>query len=219
MSYSEFGLIVAASLVPEYMVPLALTLAFSYLASAPANRYAHSLFERFDSKLNRFELNSIHPDEQAKDLRDANTLIFGMGRTGSAAYEQIKTVGLKPVGLDADTYVIENHVKKGRNAFFADAEDSQFWQSINLSKIKVVILALDDIEAKLISARMLKKRSFQGPIISHCLHEDHKQRILDAGATHTYLTMSQAGKNLAESAKAAIDANNTSVDLMNQKAA
>ena len=63
---------------------------------------------------------------------------------------------------------------------------------------------MDDIEAKLIAARMLRKQSFGGPIISHALFEDHQQRIIEAGATHTYLTMTQAGKGLAGYAVSAL---------------
>ncbi|MFK8139324.1 MAG: cation:proton antiporter [Bdellovibrionales bacterium] len=198
MSFSEFGLIVAAALIPEYMVTLALTMAFSYVISAPVNRYAHNLFEKWEAKIVNYELDSVHPDEQPKDLKDANVLIFGVGRTGSAAYLHMQSLGFKPVGLDADQYKIERLEKKGMNVLFADAEDSQFWHSVSLNKIKAVILALDDIEAKLISIRMLKEKSFSGPIVSNSLYEDHQARIVEAGATHTYLTMTRAGRGLAE---------------------
>ncbi len=205
MSYSEFGLIVAAALIPQYTVTIALTMAFSYVISAPINRYAHHLFEKLDPTIGKYELDSIHPDEQPKDLKDSNVLIFGMGRTGTAAYKFMQEAGFKPIGLDADNYKTDLHAQKGMNVVFADAEDSQFWKSVDLSRIEVAILAMDDIEAKLIAVRMLKSREFSGPIISHSLYEDHQQRILEAGATHTYLTMSQAGVGLAECAILALD--------------
>lgn len=197
-AYSEFGLIVAAGVLPDYLVPLAIAVSISFVISAPLNRYAHPLYKRFEDRLRVYERDTIHPDEQPKDMGDADVLIFGMGRTGSAAYQFIADQGLKPIGLDADTYKAKAHHEAGRNVMFADAEDSNFWRSCNLGKIKAAILAMDDIEAKLIAARSLRERGFVGPIVAHAMHEAHEEQIREAGADHTYLTMNQAGISLAE---------------------
>lgn len=197
-AYSEFGLIVAAGVLPEYLVPLAIAVSISFVISAPLNRYAHPLYERFEDKLRTYERDTVHPDEQAKDMGDADVLIFGMGRTGSAAYRCIEKQGLKPLGLDADPYTAKAHEEAGRNVLFADAEDSNFWQSCKLGQIKGAILAMDDLEAKLIAARSLRQRGFTGPIVAHALHETHQEQIEEAGADYTYLTMNQAGVSLAE---------------------
>jgi predicted Kef-type K+ transport protein len=197
-AYSEFGLIVAAGVLPEYIVPLAIAVSISFVISAPLNRFAHPLYERNEARLRRYERDTIHPDEQPKDMGNADVLIFGMGRTGSAAYQFIAEQGLKPLGLDADQYKAKAHHDAGRNVLFADAEDSNFWRSCNFGGIKAAILAMDDLEAKLIAARSLRQRGFTGPIVAHALHENHEDRIRDAGADYTYLTMNQAGISLAE---------------------
>lgn len=87
---------------------------------------------------------------------------------------------------------------------FADAEDSNFWRSCDLGKIKAAILAMDDLEAKLIAARSLRQRGFKGPIVSHAMHESHQAQIREAGADYTHLTMNQAGISLAEQTAAAV---------------
>ncbi len=203
-AYSEFGLIVAAGVLPEYLVPLAIALSISFVLAAPLNRFANPLYERFETALRRYERDTIHPDEQAKDMGNADVLIFGMGRTGSAAYRFIEEQGFKPIGLDADIYKTRAHHEAGRNVLFADAEDSNFWRSCDLSRIKAAILAMDDLEAKLIAARSLRHRGFTGPIVAHALHETHQDRIREAGADYTYLTMNQAGISLAEQTAEAI---------------
>jgi len=203
-AYSEFGLIVAAGLLPQFLVPLALAVAVSFLVGAPLNRVAHRLYERFERPLQRFERVSGHPDEQPTVLGDAEVLVFGMGRTGSAAYERLVREGLRPFGLDADPYKAEAHRAAGRNVRFADAEDSNFWSGVDLSRIRAAVLAMDDVEAKLIAARSLRRRGFTGPIVSHVLHEDHRERIREAGADYIYLTMTQAGIGLAQRAVQAL---------------
>jgi len=197
-AYSEFGLIVAAGVLPEYLVPLAIAVSISFVISAPLNRFAHPLYEQYEANLRRYERDTIHPDEQPKEMGDADVLIFGMGRTGSAAYHQIEQDGFKPLGLDADTYTAKAHQEAGRNVMFADAEDSNFWRSCHFGQIKAAILAMDDLEAKLIAARSLRQRGFSGPIVSHALHDSHQEQIREAGANYTYLTMNQAGISLAE---------------------
>lgn len=198
-AYSEFGLIVAAGIpaAEGFLVPLAIAVSVSFLVAAPLNRLAHPLFERYEASLQRFERTTRHPDEQPKHLGDADILIFGMGRTGSAAYEVLVSEGRRPVGLDADTYKAAAHADAGRNVIFADAEDSNFWNSVNLDGIEAAILAMDDIEAKLIAARTLRAKGFDGPIVSHALYEEHVAMISDAGADQTYLTMREAGRSLA----------------------
>ncbi len=205
-AYSEFGLIVAAGIpaANDFLVPLALALAVSFLIAAPLNRAAHPLFERFGDQLKRYERPTIHPDEQPTDLADADVLVFGMGRTGSAAYAALEAAGHRPVGLDADTYTARAHAEAGRNVVFADAEDSAFWSSVDISGICAAVLAMDDIEAKLIAARTLRKRGFTGPVVSHALYADHAALITDAGADETYLTFQEAGRSLADHALDAI---------------
>jgi predicted Kef-type K+ transport protein len=197
--YSEFGLIVAAGIpaAEPFLVPLALAVSVSFLIGAPLNRLAHPLFERFETRLQRFERKTRHPDEQPTDLGDAEVLIFGMGRTGSATYEALSDRGLRPVGLDADTYKAKAHAAAGRNVVFADAEDSNFWNGVRLDRIKAAVLAMDDLEAKLIATRTLRAKGFTGPIVSHALHEEHVHMIKEAGASRTYLTMREAGRSLA----------------------
>ena len=204
-AYSEFGLIVAAGVLPEYLVPLAITVSVSFVVAAPLNRSAHSLYERFERSLQRFERTSSHPDEQPTTLGDADVLIFGMGRTGSAAYGQLVRDGFRPIGLDADVYKATAHREAGRNVLFADAEDAHFWRGLDLSRVRAAVLAMDDIEAKLLAARNLRRSGFTGPIISHVLHEDHQELIREAGANETYLTMVEAGVSLAGRAVLALE--------------
>ena len=57
---------------------------------------------------------------------------------------------------------------------------------------------MNDAEAKTITVHNLRGRGFDGLIVSHAMYEDIARRIIQAGADHTYLTMSEAGTGLAE---------------------
>lgn len=205
-AYSEFGLIVAAALLPEWLVPLALTVALSFVVAGPANRLAHPLSARFEGFLARFERSERHPDERPADLGDARILVLGMGRTGTAAYDAFVEQGETVIGLDADPYKVSQQSEAGRKVVLTNAEDGDFWQAVDLSRLRAAVMAMDDVESKLIAVRELRRRGFRGPIVSHALYEDHVERIAEAGADHTYLTMHQAGVGLAERARDALEA-------------
>ena len=196
-NYSEFGLIVASIALPEWLIPLAITVSLSFVISAPLNRFAHGLFERIGHYLARFESRKRHPDEQPISLGDTRILVMGMGRTGTAAYDWLKTREDRIMGLDSDPAKSEKHQEEGRNVVFADAEDTTFWEGLHMPSLESVVLAMSDIEGKLIAARMLRKLGFTGYIVAHTMYADEAEKIREAGADDAYLTMSETGVALA----------------------
>jgi predicted Kef-type K+ transport protein len=203
-AYSEFSLIVAAAVLPDWLVPLALAVSLSFVFAAPLDRLADRIFERIEPWLQGFEPRRVHRDELPTDLGPASVLILGMGRTGTAAYDQIAGP-FSTVGIDADTYRVAGHTAAGRNVLFADVEDAGFWRGLRMANVEGVILAMDSVEAKESAARALRAKGFSGPIIAHALYEDHVLRLKTAGATHIYQTMNQAGIGLADQATRAIE--------------
>ncbi|MES1945042.1 potassium efflux transporter [Salinisphaera sp. PC39] len=203
-SYSEFGLIVAAGLLPEWLVPLALAVALSFVISAPLNRMAHELFERMEGGLIPFERSTPHPDEQPASLNHARVLVLGMGRAGTAAYDLIAQRGESVIGIDADPNKVTGHVEAGRNVVYSDAEDSSFWHAADLSGIRAAVLAMPATEASLFATKQLRRTGYAGVIVAHTMYPDQARAIREAGADEVYSTMSEAGVGLAEHALEAL---------------
>ena len=198
-AYSEFGLIVAAGvpMLDAFLVPLALTVALSFVVAAPLNRSAHTLFERFESVLCRWQTKKTHPDEISPDLSNARVVVFGMGRTGQAAYDVLAGGVPEIAGIDSDPYQVERHQTEGRHVVLADAEDADFWSTVALDSLEAAILAVDHIDAKLIATRKLRQRGFDGPIITHAMYAEQAEQVRQAGADRAYLTLQEAGSSLA----------------------
>ncbi|TDX26994.1 transporter (CPA2 family) [Modicisalibacter xianhensis] len=197
-SYSEFGLIVAAALVPDALVGLALAVALSFLVASPLQRYAHDLYGRLEPRLTRFETRAWHPDEQPASLGDAQVLIIGMGRAGTATYDRLREDAIPAIGIDADPNRVTSHTADGRRVVYADGEDISFWNGVDLSRIQAAVLSLPDAESKMFATRQLRSHGFTGAIVAHSLYEDEAESIRQAGADQTYLTMHEAGLGLAE---------------------
>ena len=67
-AYSEFGLIVAAGVLPDLLVPLAIAVSISFVISAPLNRYAHPLYERFETGCKRMSAIRSTPTSNQRTL-------------------------------------------------------------------------------------------------------------------------------------------------------
>lgn len=202
-NYSEFALIVGvalerAGLLPLGLATLALTVALSMVLSAPLARYSHSLYRRLEPLLLRLERRGPHPDQEPQSLDGATTLIVGMGRTGGAVYRVLEARGERPVGLDADPEKVERHRAKGRRVLYGDAEDPELWERLDLSGLKAVVLALPDLEAKLLAARWIKERGFGGLVAATSFHLEEDPALKAAGVDLLFHPFREAGERLAE---------------------
>jgi predicted Kef-type K+ transport protein len=211
-SYSEFALIVAGAAVKsgwlsaDWLVVLAVAVALSFAVAAPASRAAHALYGRFEARLRRFELDRRHPDEQPLSLGAANVLIVGMGRVGTGAYDFLKLRHLKLVALDSDPAKIEKHLAANRRVLFGDAEDPALWHHLPLEGVRAVLLAMPDLEAKLIATRQLRARGYGGLIAATGVYPEEEAAIRHAGADLTFNYFDEAGVGFAEHTWEAIQA-------------
>lgn len=202
-SYSEFGLIVASNateaglLDSQWLVFAALIVALSFAISAPLNRMAHSLFERYEHLLLRFEVERRHPDDSPISLGQAEIAIIGMGRTGTGAYEYLSGQGRRVVGIDNDPAKIERHIANGREVIFGDLEDPDFCDLLNTENISAILLAVPDLQAKLFACRQLRKRGYDGMLSATYLYDEERDAIVGAGCDVTHSYFAEAGTGFA----------------------
>jgi predicted Kef-type K+ transport protein len=219
MSYSEFALIVAGVavktgwLAPEWLVTLAVTVALSFAVSAPLARSAHRLQARFEQALLRFEPDRHHPDEQPLSLGAANVLIVGMGRVGTGAYDFLKRRRTKLVGLDSDPGKVEKHRAAGRRVLFGDGEDPALWHQLPLHNIRAIMLAMPDLEAKLLSVKRLRDLGFRGLIAATGVYPEEEEAMRAAGADLTFNYYDEAGVGFAEHTWEALQAQRAAAAL------
>ncbi len=211
-SYSEFGLIVASNAVQsgllesQWLVFAALIVAMSFAVSAPLNRFAHTLFERNEHWLGKFESDKRHPDDSPVSFGDAEIAIVGMGRTGSVAYRYLHEQKRHVVGIDNDPAKIELHLSAGRRVIYGDLEDPGFCDLLNTEGLSAILLAVPDADAKIFACRQLRKRGFKGLLSATYLYEEERSRIVDAGCDVTHSYFEEAGTGFAISSLDAIGA-------------
>jgi predicted Kef-type K+ transport protein len=203
MTYSEFALIVVVVAVDngflggQWVVVTALAVALSFIAASPFNAFAHDIFQWASPWLERFERDKRHPDDEPISLGRAEILIVGMGRVGSGAYDYLRQQNENIVGIDSDPAKIESNVREGRRVAYADAEDPSFWQLLNVDRLRAIMLAVPDLQAKVSAARELRRRGYRGLVCATHLYPEERDPIIEAGCDVTYNYYTEAGVGFA----------------------
>lgn len=205
-NYSEFALIVAAVILPQWSVPLAMAVAFSFVVSAPVNKYGHRLFERWEPFLTKLERGVTHPDQQPMSLQGAQLLIVGMGQIGQSAYRAAQSgrPALSLIGLDSDKEKVQRLCSDGYQVSYANAKDALFWKELDINGLLAVILATEVESASLVCTQQLRQRGFLGTIVTHSRYEEQAQAQIEAGANASYRIQDEAGLSLWASVNARI---------------
>lgn len=203
-SYSEFGLIVVQAGVvrglygAEWLLVAALAVAISFVIAAPLNAATHRIHNYLSPWLVKFERNRRHPDDEPITLGSAEFLIVGMGRVGAGAYDYLRAQDQPVVGIDNDPGKLENNRAKGRRVAYADAEDPDFWQLLNMDKLRAVMLAMPDLEANLAAIRELRRRGFSGLLSATHHFPEESEPMRAAGCDSAYYYFSEAGVGFAQ---------------------
>jgi len=205
MNYSEFGLIVAAigvangSLDGQWLVIIAIALAFSFLIAAPLNQN-NNLYRQYRNFWRRFQHDTRLPDDKTLDTLKATIAIFGMGRIGSGAYDKMRELrGDTVIGIDFDTLLVKKQKSTGRNVLYGDPSDADFWDKIDQNHtIQLVMLALPNLRSNLNALQQLQDISFPGRIAAIARFPDEAELLQDAGATAVFNFYTEAGSGFAE---------------------
>ena len=80
---------------------------------------------------------------------------------------------------------------------YADAEDVSFWQRLRLERVQAVMLAIPDLNAKLIACRELRSRGFEGLVSATHVYPEELEPLLQAGCDVSYNYFSEAGVGFA----------------------
>lgn len=203
-TYSEFGLIIANMgvsngwLSHQWLVTLAVAVAFSFAIAAPMNRYAHQLFTYWEPMLSRFQTRKRHPDDMPISIDHADMVIIGMGRVGTRAYDHLAENGYKISGLDSDPEKVSKHKQEGRSVVYADADDPGLWEKLFLGDIDTILLSMPALESKLFALRQLRHSGFQGNISTTAVFPEELAMLTEAGANHVYNYFDEVGVSFAE---------------------
>jgi len=203
-NYSEFGLIVSAVgfqygwLSSEWLGVMAVAMSLTFIIASPLNIRSHQLYKRYDKILPRFQREAGLLTDSAIDTGNAEILVFGMGRVGTATYETMKKqYGDIVLGIDNDAEVIEKHKKRKRRVIQGDATDSEFWRQLPTENINLILLDMPKVDENLYAFRLLEECGFKGKIAATAKYDDQVESLKKAGLDAAYNIYGEAGAGFA----------------------
>ncbi len=207
-TFSEFGLIVGVigierGLLDErWSAVLALAVAISFVVVAPINSARYSLYERFADRVTSYERSDINPFDKLADPGHAEVIIFGMGRVGTGAYDElIERHGLMVLGVDRSDAGARSQIAAGRNVIRGDALDSEFWERISLDpSVKLIILAMNEHTANVAAVDRLRRYLPRVPIAAIARHADEIEELRSHDVAIARNLYEEAGQGLADDA-------------------
>lgn len=206
-NFSEFGLIVASiafnqgMISADWMVILALTVSISFVISSLLNPYVHGLYSKYKSVWTKWQRASAVSHSAVKVPKDVDVLIIGMGRVGIGAYNTLDQESNHVVcGVDASEKRIQALKAENKNVILGDGEDSDFWDSIELSGTRLIMLALPTIQDLKESMKQLKEAGYTGSVVAVAKYEDEKEKLKACGIDAVYNYYNEAGAGFARHA-------------------
>ena len=204
-NFSEFGLIVAVLCVEagwlekQWLVILALAVAMSFVVTSLVYPSAHRFYRSHRELIKRFE----HPQRLREDILDqpvgAEILVVGMGRVGKGAFDALSlAVGERVWGMDADVSRVRGQQTEGLNVFRGDGEDADLWENLDISSVRLILLACPSIEDNINITGQLRGARFPGQIAAIARYEDEREVLLAAGIDKVFNFYTEAGSGFAE---------------------
>lgn len=205
-NFSEFGLIVAAIGVTngwissDWLVVIAVALSISFVIAAPLVAIDDWLYSRFRPLWAHFQREPRLHDDEYLNTQTATVAVFGMGRVGTGAYDTMrKHYGDTVVGVDFSRRSVDEHTQSGRNVLQGDPSDADFWEMVDADHgIKLVMLALPNVNANLDALAQLGRIGFPGQVTAIARYLGEEDILLENGATAVFNIYKEAGAGFAE---------------------
>ncbi|MBU2892587.1 cation:proton antiporter [Colwellia sp. D2M02] len=211
-NFSEFGLIVGALSVSagwlsnDWLVILALAVSLSFILTTVIYSFSHVIFSKYRPLLAQFERDTKLEEDIFTQPCKRPIVIIGMGRVGMGAYRAINNHSESHAwGLDADKEKITWLNEQNIEAYYGDAEDIHFWESIDLSQIELVLLALPAVQDAMNITTQLKGAKYQGKIAAVARYEDERIELQEYGIDKVFNFYTEAGVGFAEESLALLD--------------
>ncbi|MEA3511594.1 MAG: cation:proton antiporter family protein, partial [Actinomycetota bacterium] len=207
-SYSEFGLIVASASVAagyldqQWVSTIAVSVAVSFVVASAGNAVRFRLYGSYSHRLARLERHPPLSDDAIVDCAYARVVVFGMGRVGAGAYDEIVDRWSVPVvGVDRGERAVAFHADHGRTVIRGDALDRDFWERLRFrNDVELIVIATDNHSSNLECVNRAKEFLPEARIAAIARYPDQVVELRDAGVDVARNLYEEAGQGLADDA-------------------
>ena len=131
---------------------------------------------------------------------DAEVIIAGFGRFGQIVSRFLQTQKISFTILEHSAAQVDVARKFGNKIYYGDASREDIVKSAGGDTAKIFVLAIDDVETSVKTAKMIKKKFPQLEIIARVRNRAHAIQLLEMGIENvhreTYLTSLEVAKEV-----------------------
>src|SRR5262245_28810113 len=129
---------------------------------------------------------SAAPAGAAPPDEENPVIIAGFGRFGQIVGRILATRGIPFTALDRDSEQLDFVTQFGERAYFGDASRLDLLRAARADKASILVIAIDDIEASMKCAEIVKQNFPRLKIFARAHNRLHAYRLLDLGITRVW---------------------------------
>jgi len=112
---------------------------------------------------------------------DGHVVIAGFGRVGQIVGRILAAKRIPFTALDANPEQVDAVRKFGARTFYGDASRPEILDAAQTAKARAFVLAIDNVEASLQTAQLVRQRYPHVPIYARSRHRRHTHQLMDLG--------------------------------------
>jgi glutathione-regulated potassium-efflux system protein KefB len=117
--------------------------------------------------------------------KTGHVVLAGFGRYGQIVARILIAKRIPVTALDADPEQVDFVRKFGAQIYYGDASRPEILEAAQVGKARAFVLAIDDVEASLHTARLVRQNYPHVPIYARAHDRRHIHRLMDLGIKHT----------------------------------
>jgi glutathione-regulated potassium-efflux system protein KefB len=114
---------------------------------------------------------------------DGHVVIAGFGRVGQIVGRVLRAKRIPFTALDHSASQIDFVNQLGNKIYYGDATRLDILQAAQTGRARAFVLAIDDMEASLKTAEIVRRHFPQVPIFARARNRQHVYRLMDLGIT------------------------------------
>lgn len=172
-----FGLSVALHLIDGTFADL---LVVSVTASMIATPFALSFYDRLVAPL--FSAEEARPFDEIDEPGNP-VIIAGFGRFGQIVGRVLRSRGIPFTAIEASAAQVDFVARFGSKIYYGDASRLDLLRAAEAEKARAFVLAIDDPEASIRTAEMVRRYFPDLPIFARARNRQHAFRLMDLKVT------------------------------------
>ncbi|MBM0107310.1 cation:proton antiporter [Steroidobacter sp. S1-65] len=192
-----FSLAVGAGVMEQSLAQLLVIVVTISMASTPLLIKLHGAF--IEPRLNK--------DEAARDFdfiddQNSRVLIAGFGRVGQIIGRVLRMRRISFTALESSVAQVDFVRRFGIKVYYGDPSRLELLQAAGASRAEIFVLAMDDIDASVRTAELIKKHFPHLKVLARARNRQHALKLMDLGVRYfvreTYFSSLELARNTLE---------------------